>query len=187
MYGEADPALTYTITAGSLKSGDAFTGSLIRTAGESAGSSYAINKGSLAVNSNYTISYVGANLTINKRAITVTADAKSKIYGGLDPALTYTITAGTLAGSDVFTGGLGRTAGENVGTYAINQGTLALNSNYTVTFVSKNLTINQRPITVTADAKSKTYGDADPALTYVLMAGTLVSGDAFTGSLNRDR
>ena len=47
-------------------------------------------------------------------------------------------------------------AGENVGTYAINQGTLSAGSNYALTFVGANLTINARPVTVTADAKSKT-------------------------------
>ena len=57
-------------------------------------------------------------------------------------------------------------AGENVGSYAIKQGTLSAGSNYALTFVGANLTINARPMTVTADAKSKTYGDADPALTY---------------------
>jgi len=38
-----------------------------------------------------------------------------------------------------------------------------------------------RPITVTADAKSKTYGDADPALTYQITSGSLVTGDSFNG------
>jgi hypothetical protein len=41
------------------------------------------------------------------------------------------------------------------------QGTLALNSNYSLSFIGADLTINARAITVTADAKSKTYGDAD--------------------------
>ncbi|WP_217701368.1 MBG domain-containing protein, partial [Tenacibaculum aiptasiae] len=31
---------------------------------------------------------------MGKRAIEITADAKSKIYGGSDPALTYQITNG---------------------------------------------------------------------------------------------
>ena len=66
--------------------------------------------------------------------------------------------------------------------YAINQGTLSAGSNYTLTFVGANLTISARPVTVTADAKSKTYGDADPALTYT---GALHGTDSFTGSLAR--
>ena len=184
-YGDADPALTYLITSGTLAFSDAFTGSLSRDAGESVGS-YAITQGTVALSSNYALTYVGANLTINARAITITADAKSKTYGDADPALTYLITSGTLAFSDAFTGSLTRDAGEAVGSYAITQGTVALSSNYALTYVGANLTINARAVTITADAKSKTYGDADPALTYAITSGTLAFSDTFTGALSRD-
>src|ERR671936_408954 len=43
---------------------------------------------------------VGADLTVNPRAVTVTADAKSNTYGDADPALTYQLTNGSLAFSD---------------------------------------------------------------------------------------
>ena len=45
----------------------------------------------------------------------------------------------------------------------------------TATSNAATLTVNPRPITVTADAKTKVYGDADPALTYQLTSGTLVA------------
>ncbi|MCX2496414.1 MBG domain-containing protein, partial [Pedobacter sp. PF22-3] len=163
IYGDADPALTYTF-APVLVGTDTFTGSLTRAPGENVGT-YAINQGTLALNSNYTLTYVGADLTIGAKTVTVTAAAKSKTYGDADPALTYTF-APVLVGTDTFTGSLTRAPGENVGTYAINQGTLALNSNYTLTYVGADLTIGAKTVTVTAAAKSKTYGDADPALTY---------------------
>jgi gliding motility-associated-like protein len=182
IYGDADPALTYTY-APALIGSDAFTGALSRVAGENVGA-YAINQGTVALSSNYTITYVSNNLNITARPITVTADAKSKVYGDADPALTYTYTP-ALIGSDAFTGALSRTAGENVGAYAINQGTVALSSNYTITYVSNNLTITPKTITVTADAKSKTYGDADPAFTYTYTPA-LIGGDAFTGALGRN-
>uniref|UniRef100_UPI0004695E96 MBG domain-containing protein n=1 Tax=Pedobacter jeongneungensis TaxID=947309 RepID=UPI0004695E96 len=180
-YGDVDPALTYTF-APALVTGDSFSGSLTRSAGENVGT-YAINQGTLALNSNYTLTYVGANLTIGAKIITVTAAAKSKTYGDVDPALTYT-SAPALVGTDSFTGSLTRSAGENVGTYAINQGTLALNTNYTLTYVGANLTIGAKTITVTAAAKSKTYGDVDPALTYTF-APALITGDSFSGNLTR--
>ncbi|QNN43776.1 MBG domain-containing protein [Pedobacter roseus] len=180
-YGDADPALTYT-SAPALVGTDTFTGSLTRSAGENVGT-YAINQGTLALNTNYTLTYVGADLTIGKKAITVTAAAKSKTYGDADPALTYT-SAPALVGTDTFTGSLTRAPGENVGAYAINQGTLALSPNYTLTYVGADLTIGKKTITVTAVAKSKTYGDADPVLTYT-SAPALVTGDSFTGSLTR--
>ncbi|WP_140485967.1 MBG domain-containing protein [Flavobacterium sp. GSA192] len=184
-YGEADPALTYQISSGSLVTGDSFSGSLSRDTGEIVGD-YAITQGSVALNSNYALSYVGANLTIGKRDITITADAKSKTYGEADPALTYQITSGSLAFSDSFSGSLSRDTGEIVGDYAITQGSVALSSNYALTYVGANLTIGKRDITITADAKFKTYGEADPALTYQISSGSLVTGDSFSGSLSRD-
>jgi gliding motility-associated-like protein len=181
VYGDADPALTYTYTP-ALAPGDAFTGSLSRTPGENIGT-YAINQGSLALSSNYTVTYNANSLTITPKAITVTADVPTKVYGDADPVFTYTNTPALVAG-DAFTGALARTPGENIGSYTINQGTLALSSNYTLTFNSNTFTITPRAITVTADAKTKVYGDADPALTYAFTPA-LIAGDAFTGSLNR--
>jgi gliding motility-associated-like protein len=178
-YGDADPTLTYTADA--LVSGDSFDGSLTRDAGETVGS-HAINQGSLALNSNYTLNFTGANLTIGAKTVNVTANAQTKTYGDADPTLTY--TADALVSGDSFDGSLTRDAGETVGSHAINQGSLALNSNYTLNFTGANLTIGKKTVNVTANAQTKTYGDADPALTYT--AGALVSGDSFTGSLTRD-
>jgi large repetitive protein len=180
-YGDADPALTYTF-APALQTGDSFTGSLSRASGEHIGT-YAIGQGTLALDGKYIITYVGADLTIGKKTITVTAAAKNKTYGDADPALTYTF-APALQTGDSFTGSLSRAVGENIGTYAINQGTLVLSSNYSITFSSADLTIGKKTITVTASAKSKNYGDADPALTYTF-APALVTGDSFSGSLSR--
>jgi hypothetical protein len=45
--------------------------------------------------------------------------------------------------------------------------------------------ILQRPITVTADSKTRIFGTPDPALTYQITSGSLVSGDSFTGNLAR--
>jgi gliding motility-associated-like protein len=180
-YGDVDPALTYNITTGALVGTDAFTGTLTRDAGENAGT-YAIKQGTLALSSNYTLTYTSANLAIGAKAITVTAAAKNKTYGDADPALTYTNTP--LVGTETFTGSLTRDAGENAGTYAIKQGTLALSSNYTLTYNVANLTIGTKAITVTAAARNKTYGDADPALTYTNTP--LVGAETFTGALTRD-
>src|SRR5439155_7596232 len=111
-----------------------------RTAGENVGL-HAINQGTLALSSNYTLSYVAASLEITVRAVTVTADAKTNTYGEPDQAVTYQITSGSLVSGDSFSGALSRTAGENVGLHAINQGTVALSSNYTLSYVAANLKI----------------------------------------------
>ena len=141
-YGDADPTLTYAITAGSLAFSDDFTGTLERVTGETvAGSPYAISQGSLSLGTNYTLTFVGADLSITKRAITVTADAMSKLIGTADPTFTYSITAGSLGFSDAFTGALDRDPGETAGTYAITIGSLALTEDYEITFVGDLLTI----------------------------------------------
>lgn len=184
-YGNADPALTYQVTKGTVLTGDSFTGELTRAVGENVGA-YAITQGSLSLGANYAITYVGANLTITARAVTVTANPQTKIYGRDDPVFTYQVTQGTVREGDLFTGALARAAGKIVGTYAINQGTLSLGANYTITFVGADLIITPRPVDVTADAKTLQYGDAEQALTYTMTFGVLIPGDNFTGAIVRE-
>jgi hypothetical protein len=50
---------------------------------------------------------------------------------------------------------------------------------------SQSVTLTTRPVTVTADPKSKVVGQPDPELTYQLTAGTLLAGDTFDGELTR--
>ncbi|EPC5683089.1 MBG domain-containing protein [Pseudomonas aeruginosa] len=188
VYGDADPSLTYQVSG--LKNGDTAGavlngGSLSRVAGENVGV-YGINQGGLALNSgNYDLSYQGNNLTITKALLNVIADGKTKVYGDADPSLTYQVSGlknGDSAGS-ILTGGLNRVAGENVGVYGINQGDLALNSgNYDLSYQGNNLTITKALLNVIADAKTKVYGDADPALTYQVSG--LKNGDTAGSVLN---
>src|SRR5205814_5507871 len=96
-------------------------------------------------------------VTVNTRSVTITADAKGKTYGDADPALTYQVTSGSLVNGDSFSGSLTRAAGKDVGGYLIEQGTLALNNNYTLTFVGASLTITPRDLNVSAAGVSKTY------------------------------
>ncbi|MCM0084162.1 hypothetical protein L4X63_21500 [Geomonas sp. Red32] len=182
-YGDPDPGFIHTVSP-PLLAGDAFTGSLTRTAGDRvAGSPYAILQGTLA-NPNYTITFSGAVLAVKPRPVTVTAQAKSKPYRGADPPLTYTVNP-SLQPGDTLTGGLTRSPGETVagGPYAILQGTLA-NPDYRITYLGAPFTINPQPITVTADAKSKVYGTADSPLTYTVVP-PLLNGDTLGGGLTR--
>src|SRR5690606_33256796 len=127
---------------------------------------YAITQGTLSAGVNYEVTFVDGTLSITPRAITVTADDLTRIYGDSDPALTHQVTAGNLVFGDTLAGALTRAAGENVGGYAITQGTLSAGANYDVTFVGGTLTITPRAITVTADDLTRIYGDIDPALTH---------------------
>ncbi|HTM80137.1 YDG domain-containing protein [Asticcacaulis sp.] len=92
---------------------------------------------------NYTVntSAFGAVGVIDKRSVTITADDIGKISGVNDPLLTWQMTLGSLAGNDSVSGGLSRATGENPGTYAITQGSLAASDNYTVTFIGAKFTI----------------------------------------------
>jgi hypothetical protein len=193
VYGDSTPAFSLALASGSLGYSDSLTDSFgtqvqFSPAGTSVGE-HPIDVSGLS-NSNYNISYASGTargvLTVTPRPLEVTADAKSKTYGEDDPDLTYEVTSGNLVGNDSLSGNLTRQAGKNVGTYAIQQGTLTAGSNYDLSYVGANLTIDPRPITVTADAKSKIFSDPDPALTYQRTSGTLVDTDSFTGSLTRD-
>ncbi|SHH08401.1 MBG domain-containing protein, partial [Pedobacter caeni] len=181
VYGDADPALTYTFSP-ALNGTDTFTGVLDRTAGENIGN-YAITQGNLSLGTNYALVYNGADLSITKKTVNVTATASNKEYGTTDPVLAYTFSP-ALIGTDTFTGTLDRATGENIGNYAIGQGTLALNSNYTLAFTSADFSITKKTVNVTAVAKTKVYGAADPALTYTF-SPALIGTDVFTGNLNR--
>jgi hypothetical protein len=145
-YGDADPTPLTTGSGSGFLPADGVSATYSRTSGENASPPTYHITATLSATvagalNNYNITNNGAEFTINQRAITVTADAKTKIYGQSDPPLTYQVTSGSLAFSDAFTGALSRVDGELVGTYAIQQGTLALNSNYMLTYIGDNLTI----------------------------------------------
>lgn len=184
-YGDADPIFTYSITSGSLESGDSFTGSCVRDAGETVGF-YSISEGTLTAGTNYDMVFVEEDFEITERTIYVTADAgQSKVYGTSDPGLTYSYNP-ALIGGDSFSGNLARVAGEDAGFYEIQQGTLSLNSNYILDYTSDDFEITAKDITVTPNAGlSKIYGTADPVLTYTYTPA-LSGGDSFSGSLSRD-
>ena len=195
VYGVNDPTLTYgssgfiNATVDGVVINDSaatvLSGALARNnygvlTGEQVGS-YAITQGTLAANSNYTIGYTGANLSITPASLTVTANPQSKVYGVNDPTLTYGSSGFINATVDgvvindsaatVLSGALARNnygvlTGEQVGSYAITQGTLAANSNYTIGYTGANLSITPASLTVTANPQSKVYGVNDPTLTY---------------------
>ena len=185
-YGDANPALTYQVGGAGLVNGDSLSGELATSATTTSNVGiYGISQGTLTASSNYALSYTGNNLTVTQRAITVTADAKSRAYGDANPTLTWQVGGAGLVNGDSLSGELATSATttSNVGAYGISQGTLAASSNYALSYNSANLTIGQRAITVTADAKSRAYGDANPTLTWQVGGAGLVNGDSLSGEL----
>jgi len=115
---------------------------------------------------NYSLSSVATTTAnISAKPITVTADAKTKVYGSTDPVLTYILSTGALATGDAITGSLSRAAGENIGNYAIAQNTISAGTNYIITYTPADLVITRKALVITADNKNKNFGAANPALT----------------------
>jgi len=98
--------------------------------------------GADAANYSVTLSATPVTADIARRAVTVTVNGTTKIFGQPDPVFGYTVSSGSVVGGDGFSGALAREAGEQVGRYAIGQGTLALSANYLLTVVPGTLVIS---------------------------------------------
>ena len=210
VYGQSDPTLAYVVSGlqfndtvqssqvsglpSSATPAGVLTGSLARAAGETVdGGPYAIAQGTLTANDNYTIAFTGNTLTITPATLTVTANPETKVYGQSDPTLAYVVSGYQFSddGATVLSGGLTRAAGQTVdgGPYAISQGTLTANDNYTIVFTGNTLTITPATLTVTANPETKVYGQSDPTLAYAA-SGYQFSDDGATvlsGGLSRAR
>src|SRR5439155_448962 len=167
-----DPTLTYTNSAVLLAA--SFTCALSRASGETVGN-YATTPRPRSADLNYSLSLAPASFEITAKAVTITPDAgQSKIYGQLDPTLTYTNSEGLLAAS--FGGSLSRATGESVGNYAISLGTLSAGNNYSLSLAPASFEITAKGVTITpSSGQSKIFGSADPTLTYTNSEGLLAA------------
>ena len=168
VFGDTDPTLTFSNDA-SLGAG-VFTGALVRSAGEDVGS-YPIALGTLAAGANYSLSLASAPVTfaITPKPVVVTpTTGQSKVFGDTDPTLTFSNNASLGAG--VFTGGLVRSAGEDVGSYPIALGTLAAGANYSLLLPTTSVTfaITKAPLTLKAADQQKVLNAPLPILTYAI-------------------
>ena len=103
-----------------------------------------LNVKAKAENKNYKDVTVDYTLKVTRKAVTVTADNKSKLFGETDPKLTAKV-AGTLGNYTVeYT--LSRETGEAAGKYEITVKGDKLQGNYTVTYVAGTLTITSQSI-----------------------------------------
>src|SRR5207302_1093839 len=91
---------------------------------------------------------------------------------------------GQVAGGDAITFTLATTALQfsGVASYSITV-TLGSNPNYSVTKSDGTLTVNPAVATVTANNKTKTYGDTNPALDATVTGQVVGGGDAITYTL----
>ncbi|MBU6323397.1 peptidoglycan-binding protein [Patescibacteria group bacterium] len=102
--GDADPALSYTVTSGQLYGSDALTGALARDPGDTAGR-YAITQGTLAASADYALTFVPGTLSINAAPV---AKAESSHAGSLafgvapNPLPGATPAIGSVLGASVY-------------------------------------------------------------------------------------
>jgi hypothetical protein len=131
----------------------------------------------VAADSNYNgASSSATSFTISVQSASVTANAKSKTYGALNPVLTATV--GGIVNGDVLNFSLTTDASQysSVGVSNIFV-TLGSNPNYNVNTTNSTLTISQASMTITANSTNKTYGTALTLGTGAFTAIGLTNGD----------
>src|SRR6185503_8995138 len=120
---------------------------------------------------NYNISYVNGSLTVDPRPLTITASNKTKTYGdavtfddttpSTDFSVVGLVNTDTVASITLFSLGAPATATVAGSPYAI----VASNAvgtglgNYNISYLNGSLTVDPRPLTITASNRTKTYGD----------------------------
>ena len=145
-------AVTYTPSAGTVL--DAGSGQTLSVA--------------VAETHNYEPASATVTLDVHRAPLSLTVDAKSKLYGGALPVLTGVLTG--VVNNDPITATYATTATQAspAGTYPIT-GTLVDPNhrlvNYDVTITSSTLTVNPAPLTIAANPATKQYSDPLPVLT----------------------
>ena len=165
-FGEVDPTLTVSY-AGFVNGEDAtdLTGTLavIRVAGESV-DTYAITASGLA-STNYAITYTSGTFTITSKSITDTditiASIADLVYTGLGQTPSPEVKDGTTVLVKDTDYELSYTANTDVGTATV---TVTGKGNYSGT-KDVTFTITPASLTITAENKSKEFGEVDPTLT----------------------
>ncbi|PUE38400.1 filamentous hemagglutinin N-terminal domain-containing protein [Limnohabitans sp. Hippo3] len=204
-YGDGranSPGVVYGMSTADLKSQINFTSATSANGNSNPGWDFTSGSGVWAIQATTNNGYpclVGVSC-ISSTPIYLRLVGGSSYYGDT-PTLSYALYDASAAGSLVSDASPTGTplwstvlsSSSNASTYSLTylSGISLGNSSYTLNAGSAvNWTINQRPLTVSAEAKNKTYGEANPALTYTVAAdgvGTsrgLVNGDTLSGSLS---
>lgn len=121
------------------------------------------------IDANYSFVFSKGALEITKAPLTVTAENKSKTYGNINPVFTTTYlgfkgTDDNLDLNEPPSITCSATPVSNVGTYAIELSG-GSDENYSLTFTNGTLDVTKATLTITADNKTKVYGESNPLLT----------------------
>jgi hypothetical protein len=180
VYGDPNPAFSGSVSG--IRNGDDISATFSSPADAASGvkgSPYPIVPqavaGPGASLGNYDITAVNGALTVTPASLTVTARDASRTYGDPNPVLTGTVTGARNGDDLVDSYTTPATQGSGVGAYPIAAhiaaGAGADLANYDVHLAAGTLTVTRAPLTVTADDKTKVYGDANPTLTGTITGG----------------
>jgi hypothetical protein len=178
--------VTFTSTVSAYKNGDTLAQSILSAAnvttpatitssGFYVAGTHTLTASIASSSLGYDFSYVTGDLTVDRRAITLTADNRTKVYGDVLSLGTtdFDHTAGTFAASELATAVILTSANGHAAstTQVVNSSyanevvpSLAtgtggfLASNYDITYLAGNLAITQKALTVTANNQVTTYG-----------------------------
>jgi hypothetical protein len=123
---------------------------------------------------NYTIGYVSGTLSVTSATLTITALNKTKVYGSVNPTLTYSyagLVNGDVAPSTLPTTNTAAVTGSPAGSYTITLSG-ASDPNYTIGYVSGTLSVTKADLTVTATASDKVY-DGNKTASVILSSNKL--------------
>ncbi|MBI4985482.1 MAG: hypothetical protein HZC24_09105, partial [Rhodocyclales bacterium] len=171
-------------------------------ADKNAGSAKTINVTGIALAGTDATNYALQNTTattsadITAKALTATYSGSSKVYDRTTAATVTGSSTDLIAGDTVSFSQSAAFADKNAGTAkTINVAGIALGGSDAANYALQNTTattradIAARPVSIAANAQSKIYGDADPALTFVAEAASagrgLLAEDTLSGTLTR--
>ncbi|MEI7815589.1 MAG: MBG domain-containing protein, partial [Desulfuromonadales bacterium] len=199
-YGDADPTFTYSSSG--LVSGDSISGALARTGGSDVGT-YSISIGTLSAGGNYSTSFTGATLTINKAnqvlgtvATVWTAGAGNPAIGGREAMIGD--TAVVSVSSQGASGNAVTYTSSNTGVCTVSGTTLTIvgigsfkitahqagNSNYNAAADKSNPGLNtvKAPATVSSANASVTYNGSQQSAAGVTSPAGLSVSYTYNGS-----
>lgn len=132
----------------------------------------------------YVLTYAYGSLRVTPKALTIMADNGSFIYDGTAHSMHSYTASGLVSGDTVtslsYTGSVTNVSdtgtGNNVPSAAqIKRGSTVITDSYDISYVSGNLAVTARPVSLTADNKQSYYGENQVALTHTTV-GTSVTG-----------
>lgn len=146
----------YTVTSGTVVGDDELNIDITKADGTIVGD-YVLT--ATYNNANYNVTFVNGNYQITARALTITLNNQTSIYGEAITVsdVAYSVTAGTVVAEDNLNIDITKAEGTTVADYGLTA--TFSNANYAVTFVDGTYSITKRPISITLTNQTSVYGN----------------------------